>query len=150
MNLVTKLKPFDELSVHELYGILKLRNQVFCVEQNCVYNDLDDKDQKSLHLMQYIDNKLVAYSRLLPEGVSYKGYASIGRVVNMPEYRGTGLGKRLMQMSIDKCMDQFPDSPIMIGAQSYLIEFYSSFGFVPEPDDYDEDGIPHRIMVLKY
>jgi ElaA protein len=149
MQIITKLKSFNELNVHELYAILKLRSEVFVVEQNCVYLDIDEKDTKSYHLMQYDENQLIGYTRILPLGVSYEKSCSIGRVVNRIDYRGKGLGKILMLKSIEHCKDLFPRVSIKIGAQSYLIPFYQSLGFTPESEnDYDEDGIPHRIMVL--
>lgn len=141
-----KTKRFDELTSHELYAILQLRSKVFVVEQNCVYQDMDDKDHKALHLMGYEDGTLVAYSRLLPSGVSYTEL-SIGRVVTDPEFRRKGLGKELMQMSLDKMQEEYGKQPIRIGAQKYLTSFYESFGFNIKGDEYLEDGIPHVEML---
>jgi ElaA protein len=142
-----KTKAFNELNNYELYAILKLRGKVFVVEQNCVYLDMDDKDQKSLHLMGFDGDALVAYSRLLPSGISYTE-TSIGRVVTDPNYRRKGLGKELMQVSLDKLYEVFGKQPIRIGAQCYLNAFYESFGFTINSDEYLEDGIPHVEMVL--
>lgn len=140
-------KKFEELSLEELYAILQLRNEVFVVEQHCVYQDADDKDQFSYHLMGWLEDKLVAYTRIFPPGISYKE-PSIGRVVTSPAARGTGLGRALMQNSIDKCKHLFGNIFIRIGAQVYLKNFYSSLGFVPDGEIYLEDGIQHIEMLL--
>jgi ElaA protein len=141
-----KLKTFDELTNHELYALLKLRSLVFVVEQNCVFQDMDDKDQQSLHLLGFEDGILAAYSRLLPAGVSYNE-ASIGRVVTDPAFRRKGAGKELMLASIDKLEEVFGKQPIRIGAQLYLEAFYTAFGFHTNSDVYIEDGIPHIEML---
>lgn len=140
------LKKFDELSVHELYAILRLRSEVFVVEQNCVYHDTDNKDQSSHHLMGWQDEQLLAYTRILPPGLSYKE-PSIGRVVTAPTARGGGVGRELMEQSIAKVLFLYGNKPIRIGAQVYLIPFYNSLGFVQSGDPYDEDGIKHVEMV---
>ncbi len=141
--------PFDALSPHELYEIMALRQEVFVVEQNCPYLDADGKDLQSWHLMgRNAAGALLAYTRLLPEGVSYPGYTSIGRVVSSPAARGTGAGKLIMQRSIDLCRHLFGPLPIKIGAQSYLLKFYESLGFISTGEEYLEDGIPHTKMVL--
>lgn len=141
---------FDALSLRELYEILALRQEVFIVEQNCPYLDADGKDLQSWHLMGR-DGKgqLVCYSRLLPKGVSYPEYASIGRVVSSPAARRTGAGRELMRASIEKCRELFGAEDIKIGAQSYLVQFYASFGFQSTGEEYLEDGIPHTKMILK-
>lgn len=141
------LKSFNELTGAELYAILQLRNEVFVVEQNCVYQDADDKDLKSLHFCGWDADKLAAYTRILPPGISYPE-ASIGRVVTSPAYRLTGLGKLLMQKSIAHCTGLFGRKPIRIGAQVYLRKFYQSLGFVQSSGEYLEDGIPHIEMIL--
>jgi ElaA protein len=143
-----RLKKFDDLSPHELYAILRLRNEVFVVEQNCVFQDADNKDQGSYHYMGYVNNDLAAYTRLVPPGYIYQE-ASIGRVVSSPAYRGTGIGKLLMINSIENCYSLFGKLPIKIGAQYYLKKFYSSLGFEQVSDIYDEDGIDHIYMLLK-
>ncbi|MCZ2337629.1 MAG: GNAT family N-acetyltransferase, partial [Chitinophagales bacterium] len=126
-TLIFTCKHFDELTVGELYDILKLRQKVFIVEQTCLYLDIDDKDLSSFHLSGYTEHgKLICYSRLIPEGISYPDYASIGRVVSDPEFRRNGAGKELMHASIKKCEKLFPDKPIKIGAQTYLKAFYES------------------------
>jgi ElaA protein len=139
------IKRFDELTLEELYDILQLRNEVFIVEQNCVYKDLDRKDQSSWHLMAVEDNKLVAYTRILPPGVSYNDPA-IGRVVTSSSKRRAGLGRELMKRSIDACEKLFGKISITLSAQVYLQSFYESFGFVVAGEEYLEDGIPHIEM----
>jgi ElaA protein len=146
MNIQWKLKSFDELTPHELYAILQLRNEVFVVEQACVFQDADDKDQASFHLTGYNQNKLVAYTRLVPAGIAYDE-PSIGRVITSPSVRGTGAGKELMRVSIDKTYELFGIHPIKIGAQLYLKKFYEGFGFQQVGDPYLEDGIPHIYML---
>ncbi|WP_430898185.1 MULTISPECIES: GNAT family N-acetyltransferase [unclassified Paraflavitalea] len=146
MNWITK--PFDELTPLELYKIIQLRNEVFVVEQNCVFQDADDKDQKCYHLMGWNEDRLAAYTRLVPVGVSYPNYISIGRVITNPKDRRSGFGKELMRVSIDKCYELWGKAPIKIGAQLYLKNFYESFGFQQISDVYDEDGIDHIEMLL--
>ena len=140
------LKKFEDLSPNELYAILRLRSEVFVVEQNCVFLDMDDKDQQCYHLMGWLDNLLAAYTRLVPPGISY-GQPSIGRVVTSPAARGSGIGKLLMQKSIDETIKLFEKNSIKIGAQLYLKSFYESLGFVQVGDIYDEDGIDHIKMI---
>lgn len=144
--MIWNCKRFDDLTPHELYGIIKLRNEVFVVEQNCVFQDADDKDQRSYHLAGYKDNKLAAYARLVPSGVSYP-QISIGRVITLPAFRKSGIGKELMQEAINHSFGLFGKQSIKIGAQLYLKKFYESFGFVQEGGVYDEDGIDHVHMV---
>ena len=143
-----RCKPFYELTAPQLYSIMALRQEVFIVEQNCAYLDADGKDLKGYHLTGYDDDgKLVAYARLLPKGVSYENFVSIGRVVTSPSVRGTGAGQSLMKEALN-CMDAlFPGESIKIGGQSYLRNFYESFGFVVSGEEYLEDDIPHLPMV---
>lgn len=142
-------KHFNELSTLELYSIMQLRIQVFSVEQNCPYQDADGKDPYCWHLMIYNSNKeLVAYSRLVPKGVSYPNYTSIGRVVNAQSIRGQGIGKLLMQKSIEQAKTLFGDTPLKISAQAYLRRFYTEFGFTATGEEYIEDHIPHIGMVM--
>jgi len=140
-------KPFDELTGNELYALLRLRSEVFVVEQQCVFLDADNKDQESYHLMGWRENILVAYTRLVPPGVVYPE-PSIGRVVTAITARRSGIGKMLMQQSVITCRNLFGEQPIRIGAQLYLKDFYSSLGFVPTGGIYPEDGIPHIQMLL--
>ncbi|WP_316737508.1 GNAT family N-acetyltransferase [Pedobacter aquatilis] len=146
MNLSYIAKHFSALNITELYELLKLRSDVFVVEQECVYADLDNKDQESFHILYYADGELSACTRLLPKGLSYDE-VSIGRVATSAKQRGTGLGRKLMEVSIAACYENFGHSPIRISAQHYLLEFYQSLGFVAQGDVYDEDGIPHIEML---
>ena len=149
MQVQWRITPFHELSSKLLYDILQLRSEVFVVEQNCVYLDADGKDEHALHLYGLLDTTIVAYARLLPQGISYNNYCSIGRVVSNLKYRKHGFGKQLMQAAIQACNTHFQHIPIKIGAQQYLQHFYESFGFVVASDMYLEDGIPHITMVLE-
>ena len=142
------IKRFDELTLDELYNILQLRNEVFIVEQNCVYNDTDGKDRSAWHLMAIEDDKLVAYTRILPPGVSYHD-PSIGRVVTSSSKRRSGLGKELMKRSIEACEKLFGKTSITLSAQVYLQSFYESLGFIVVGEEYLEDGIPHIKMLRK-
>ena len=147
MNISWNLKPFEELSVNELYSILKLRAEVFVVEQNCSYQDLDGKDLKSVHLMgTNKDNELIVYSRIVPPTISFNE-VSIGRVLSALKYRKTGAGKLLMQKSIEVIYQKFGEVPIRISAQAYLKTFYERLGFVKTSEEYLEDGIPHIEML---
>lgn len=146
MNLLWICKTFTDLTSHELYAILRLRSEIFVVEQNCVYQDIDNKDRLSFHVMGWAGSELVAYSRLLPSGVSFEEI-SIGRVIIKKSNRGAGIGKILMQKSISKCYEIFDFRPIKIGAQLYLKKFYESLGFEQCSESYDEDGIDHIEMI---
>lgn len=139
------IKKFDELTLDELYDILQLRNEVFIVEQNCIYQDLDGKDRSAWHLMAVEDGKLVAYTRILPPGTSYND-PSIGRVVTSTLKRRSGLGRELMKRSIDVCEKLFGKTSITLSAQMYLQSFYESLGFIITGEEYLEDGIPHIKM----
>ncbi|MBC7949430.1 MAG: GNAT family N-acetyltransferase [Chitinophagaceae bacterium] len=139
-------KKFDELSTQELYAILRLRSEVFVVEQKCVFQDMDNKDQFCFHLLGWSSNDLVAYTRLVPPGISYE-QPSIGRVVTSPLVRSAGIGKALMEKSIEETERLFGSLPIRIGAQVYLTKFYNSLGFKQSSDIYDEDGIDHIEMI---
>lgn len=140
-------KSFNDLTPPELYAILKLRSEVFVVEQNCVYLDTDNKDQLSFHLSGWIGKDLVAYARILPPGLAFEE-ASIGRVVTNPLYRKIGAGRELMLQAIERTINQFDVSAIKIGAQLYLLDFYTSLGFKISGPQYMEDGIPHIEMIL--
>ena len=145
-------KKFDKLTPFELYAILQLRNEVFVVEQNCVFQDADNKDQQSFHFMGWMpasqgeNDKLIAYSRLMPAGIVYDK-ASIGRVVTSPFLRRTGIGKELMERSIEKTKELFGKNTIKLGAQLYLKNFYESLGFTQSSAIYLEDGIEHIEMI---
>ena len=140
-----KIKRFEELSVRELYSLLKLRSDVFIVEQNCVYHDIDGKDEKALHLLGECDGKIVAYSRLFKTG-DYFENASIGRVVINADNRDKKWGHDLMQESIAGIKHHFGETKITISAQLYLQKFYESHGFVQTSEMYLEDDIPHIEM----
>lgn len=142
------LKKFDELTTAELYAILQLRSKVFIVEQNCVYLDPDGKDQQAWHLTGTDDNMLIAYSRILAPGVTYPDPA-IGRVVILPSKRRAGLGKELMERSIEHCEQLFGKNSITLSAQVYLKKFYESLGFTGMGDEYLDDGILHIKMTRK-
>jgi ElaA protein len=150
MSLIFKCVPFADLTVYELYEIMALRQIVFAVEQNCPYLDADGKDLQGWHLLgcDTEGGELVAYTRLLPKGIAYDKYASIGRVVSSPKVRGLGYGKILMRESIAQMKNIFPNEPVKIGAQSYLLKFYQALGFESTGENYLEDGIPHTSMIL--
>ncbi|MDY0780470.1 GNAT family N-acetyltransferase [Tenacibaculum sp. IB213877] len=141
-----KVKTFNQLTTSELYDILQLRSEVFVVEQNCVYQDIDGKDQKALHILGIKNNKLIAYTRLF-KGGDYFDEASIGRVVVKQSERKYGYGHDLMKFSIETIEEKFNTSTIKIGAQTYLQKFYESHGFKKIGKEYIEDGIPHIHMV---
>lgn len=149
-NLNWIVKDFISLTPEELYAIARLRIAVFVLEQQCCYQDLDGKDQVSVHLMGFdkVSDALVAYSRIVPPGISF-AEPSIGRVITAREFRGQALGRELMERSITLTRNTYPGLPIRIGAQAHLQGFYGRLGFVPEGEIYDEDGIDHVEMVLK-
>ena len=142
-----KITSFNELSATQLYAIMQLRNEVFVVEQNCVYQDADNKDEASFHLAGWEDNKLVAYCRILPPGIAYTE-SSIGRVVVSPGYRRFGYGRKLMEQSIGFSLKKFNYKKITISAQYYLEKFYQSLGFITISETYLEDNLPHIKMQL--
>ena len=139
------IKSFDQLNTSELYQILRLRSEVFVVEQNCVYQDVDNKDQKAVHVFITDTDKIVAYTRLFDAGDYFK-HASIGRVVVALSHRKEGLGHILMKVSIKAIKEYFNSSIITISAQTYLKKFYESHGFIKEGSEYLEDGLPHIKM----
>jgi len=143
-----EIKRFEELTLRQLYAILQLRSEVFVVEQNCVYHDPDGKDQYAWHLMGTEDGNLIAYTRLFPAGITYDE-PSIGRVVTSPSKRKGGLGRELMERSIEQSENLFGKTAITLGAQVYLKKFYESLGFIVSGEEYIEDGIPHITMTRK-
>lgn len=147
-NFQITCKPFDELSLKELYDIMNLRQKVFIVEQACYYLDADYKDYPSLHLMFYQDEDLLAYCRLVPPDISYPSDSSIGRVVTDLTVRRTGVGFILMEKAIALCRSTWPEKTIRISAQAYLKKFYSSLHFTAVGEEYMEDMIPHIEMYL--
>ena len=145
-QLSFRVKWFKELTTQELYELLQLRSQVFVVEQHCVYQDVDGKDNKALHVLAYQETLLVGYTRIFKKG-DYFEEASIGRVVIEEAHRGLNYGHDLMKASISALYDQLGKQSITISAQTYLIKFYNDLGFVEEGKIYLEDGIPHIKMV---
>tara|TARA_Y100000385_G_scaffold169739_1_gene175717 strand:+ start:76 stop:528 length:453 start_codon:yes stop_codon:yes gene_type:complete len=142
-------KSFDELSQKELHDSFLLRSEVFVVEQNCVYQDVDGKDPYALHVLgKNKQNKVIAYARILPKGHAYSSFVSIGRVVISQEYRGKRLGHVLVQFSVEQAIKKYKESLIKISAQSHLIPFYNFHGFQADGKEYLEDGIPHTAMIL--
>ncbi|MBB5621070.1 ElaA protein [Pedobacter cryoconitis] len=139
-------KPFDSLTVKELYAILKLRSEIFVVEQNCVFLDTDGKDLSCQHLMLYQNKELMAYARIVPAGLSFTE-PSIGRIVSSHAARGKGFGRQLVSLAIANCQRLYGNKPIKIGAQLYLKSFYESFGFVVHGEEYLEDDIVHVDMI---
>ncbi len=137
---------FDELTAKDLYAAMRLRGEVFVVEQNCPYLDADNLDLASWHLFGWEGDHLAAYCRILPPGLAFE-QASIGRVVSSPKSRGTGAGRELMQVAIEKTLAQFNVTQIKIGAQLYLKNFYESLGFAQWGEGYLEDNIPHIPML---
>ena len=145
MEIQWKIKTFETLSVNELYDILRLRSEIFVVEQNCVYLDLDGKDKLALHLFGEFEGKITAYSRLFKPGITFDN-APIGRVVVDANYRNKKWGHDLMREAIAGIQSHFGESKITIGAQLYLKKFYESHGFVQTSEMYLEDDIPHIEM----
>ena len=141
------LKSFDELTVSEFHDIIQLRLEIFVVEQDCPYQDLDGKDKVALHLFgATTEGKIIAYTRLFGPGDYYKE-AAIGRVVVHKDYIKDGIGFELMKRSIEQVESHYRTNTIKIGAQRYLRKFYESLGFVSTGDFYMEDGIPHMYMI---
>ncbi|QWW69572.1 GNAT family N-acetyltransferase [Rhizobium sp. WYJ-E13] len=140
------LKGLDELSARELYDLLRMRVDVFVVEQNCPYPELDGKDIDALHLRLLDDGELLGSTRLL-KPYRAQDPVKIGRVVVSPTHRGKRLGDALMTESIAVCERLCPGNPIALSAQAHLRRFYESFGFVKTSEEYLEDGIPHIDMV---
>lgn len=140
------IKTFNQLDTQTLYTILQLRTQVFVVEQDCVYQDLDGKDTNALHIIGYINNTICAYTRCFNGGF-YFDQASIGRVVVAPEFRKEKLGKKIMEASITAIYNTYGIQPIKVSAQTYLLKFYNSLGFKATGLEYLEDGIPHIAMI---
>ncbi|KAA0991717.1 GNAT family N-acetyltransferase [Dyadobacter aurulentus] len=145
MILNWQFKTFDELSKEELYQLLRLRTQVFVVEQRCCFLDMDNKDQLCHHLLGYRDDALVAVSRIVPPGLSYI-YPSIGRIAVSSAARGIGAGVELLNISIGMTEKLYGKVTIRIGAQLYLKRFYESFGFIQSSEIYPEDEIDHIEM----
>lgn len=141
-------RSFTALSLEELYEIMALRQAVFVVEQECAYLDADGKDQQGWHVLGKNEpGEILAYTRLLPRGISYEDYASIGRVITAQKVRGTGEGRRLMEATLLHAQALWPGQTVKISAQAHLSSFYESLGFCPTGEAYLEDGIPHIGML---
>ncbi|MDL2248932.1 GNAT family N-acetyltransferase [Tyzzerella sp. OttesenSCG-928-J15] len=143
-----EIRPFNLLETHMLYEILKLRCDVFIVEQSCPYADCDGKDNEAYHLAVTENGELAAYCRILNKNVSFDTVA-IGRFVVQPKFRGLGLANKMLESAIDFIKSKLGESHIKLSAQEYLVNFYGSFGFKPISESYDEDGISHVDMELK-
>lgn len=140
-------KKWQELERDELFDIYKLRVDVFVVEQDCAYPEIDNNDKLVGHLFAYADGQIAAYSRLCPPSTVYQE-VSIGRVICHPNFRGQGLGRELVKRAVEQLQKDFPGQKIKAQAQEYLEDFYQSFGFKTISESYLEDGIPHVDMVL--
>lgn len=144
MNI--QLKTYSELNTEQLYEILRLRSEVFVVEQDCVYQDIDNKDKKALHVLGFVNNELAAYTRVFDAG-DYFERPSIGRVVVRKSFRGKNLGHEILRASIHGVETRFGEQPIEISAQTYLEKFYNEHHFRAIGETYLEDGIPHVRMI---
>ena len=140
------IKTFEQLSLEELYFLLQLRSEVFVVEQDCVYQDIDSKDQSALHIIGKKDNKIIAYTRVFKDGDYFKE-ASIGRVVVSLKERHLNYGQQIMEASIVAIKNNYQTTEIKISAQKYLEKFYNNLGFNTQGEPYLEDGIPHIGML---
>ena len=138
-------KKWSEVSLEELYSVLRLRSEVFVVEQDCVYQDIDNKDQIAIHLLGYINKELIAYSRLFNEGDYFKE-TSFGRAIIKKEKRGQGYGDELVKESLKTIKNYYGNKKVKISAQAHLKSFYSKHAFIAKGKEYLEDGIPHVSM----
>ena len=148
MGLRWEWKRFEELSAEEVYTILCVRQQVFVLEQECLYLDADGKDRQAFHLMGFDGDALVAYARILDAGVSYPE-VSMGRILTTEKARGTGAGIQLMEVGLQRIEAHYGNVPVRISAQTYLLRFYEKFGFKSTGKQYLEDEIPHTEMLRK-
>ncbi len=142
-------KSFIQLTIKELHDLFALRTEVFVVEQNCVYQDIDGKDPKGIHILGLDKKKIAAYARVLPKGESYSSYVSIGRLVVSKTHRGKNYGHDLVKKGIEEAIKLDVTSSIKISAQAHLVSFYNSHGFIEDGEGYLEDGIPHIAMTFK-
>lgn len=145
-SIIWKIKSFPQLSTEELYSILKIRQEVFIVEQTCYYLDADGYDEKAVHIWAEKEGEVLAYCRIFNPGIKYPE-ASIGRVLTNPKFRKLKLGKFLMTVALDSIETRFASRSVRISAQDYLLKFYSEFGFLDTGLKYLEDDIPHTEMV---
>jgi ElaA protein len=142
-GITTQWRRFDALSAPELYELLQFRQQIFVVEQSSPFPDLDGLDRRAWHLSLRADDALIGYLRLIPQPLR------IGRVVVAAESRRSGLGRRLMEEALSRCRERFPGQPIALTAQTYLVDFYRSFGFEPTGEPFDDFGLTHVDMALR-
>ena len=142
------VKRFKELSVEEIYQILKVRADVFIVEQKCIYKDIDGKDEKAIHVLGTENNEIIAYTRILQNDEQYN-FPSISRVVVKKKNRGNKRGKKIMKETIKYIVEELKEKTIVLAAQKYLEKFYRELGFIAEGEEYLEDEIPHKKMILK-
>ncbi|QCX53078.1 GNAT family N-acetyltransferase [Elizabethkingia sp. JS20170427COW] len=145
---IWKVKTFNELTTEELYQLIRLRIEIFILEQEAPYQDCDNYDQQALHIWAEIDGEVAAYCRMFDKGIKYPE-ASIGRVISNSKFRGTGLGKKLISLALETMKNKYANPDIRISAQNYLLPFYGSFGFIPEGETYLEDNLPHTEMFRK-
>lgn len=143
-----QMKSFEQLTIAELYEILKIRCEVFVVEQNCAYQDCDGRDDKAFHLFGRQDGKVIAYLRIFDKGIVFE-QSAIGRVLVDKAHRGNGLAGELMRTAIRFVEQKLGHKEIKIEAQAYLTEFYGGLGFVATSEVYLEDNIPHIEMLYK-
>ncbi len=148
-NVRLKLYRFTELSVTQLYALLQLRSAVFVLEQQCIYQDMDDLDQQAVHLLVSDGaDQLCAYARILPPGTVY-AEAAIGRILTAEAFRNKGYGRWLITQSVNCTNSLYPHASIRIGAQAHLQSLYRACGFNTVGQPYDEDGIEHVEMLLE-
>ena len=147
-EVVWKIKSFDKLTIKELYAILKIRQEVFIVEQTCYYLDADGYDEKAIHIWGEKDEEIVAYCRIFEPKIKYPE-SSLGRVLTNPSYRNLKLGKVLLKIALNTIEVKFNTPNVRISAQYYLLRFYSEFGFISTGVEYLEDDIPHTEMLRK-
>ena len=140
-------KKFNNLSLKEIHDLFLLRSKVFVVEQNCIYQDIDGKDEKAEHILGRNNKNIIAYARILKE--NEPNYISIGRILVSKNERGNSLGNKLLQFTLQKIHEKDPNTPIKISAQAHLEKFYNKHGFNRKSDIYMEDGIPHISMTLE-
>ena len=138
---------FEQLSNHQLYDLLKIRQDVFIVEQQCIYPDIDGLDVNCLHLVGYDKEQLVAYLRLIPADFHHSGNIALGRIISLASMRGLGIGKMMMQQTMTYITEHFPSQPVQLSAQFHLLNFYQNYGFSSISEPYDEDGIRHIDML---
>lgn len=147
-EMVWKIKSFEKLAIKELYAILKIRQEVFIVEQTCYYLDADGYDEKAIHIWGEKDEEIVAYCRIFEPKIKYPE-SSLGRVLTNPSYRNLKLGKVLLKIALNTIDTKFDTPNVRISAQDYLLRFYSEFGFISTGVEYLEDNIPHTEMLRK-